>query len=114
LSPTKVLPSYGEHPTRRYRSVPRRQAAVARFFFLQEAERLGEERHYLRCTGTLKSGRVCNVILAARVAGLLVVKRAGFEMVAGDVKSVRCDRCGTNSELPSQPLSVPRVEILPV
>lgn len=69
------------------------------------------DRHYLRCTGTLKNGRECNVILAAKVAGLLIVKRSGFEMVAEGVRAVRCDRCGTNTTLSEEPIAHPRIEI---
>lgn len=41
----------------------------------------------------------CHLLIAARVAGLIVVRRGAFELVAEGVHSLRCHRCGTNNTL---------------
>lgn len=64
----------------------------------------------MKCQGQLRDGRVCNVVLAARVAGRLVIKRAGFEAIVGEVYSLTCDRCKSVTEIPPQKILQPREE----
>jgi len=63
------------------------------------------ERRLIHCTGTSPDGSACNVVVAARVAGLIVVTHQGMEAVVERVHSIKCSRCGTNTSIePTSPL----------
>ncbi len=50
--------------------------------------------HTLDSSGTVVRCRACGNKLGVLVAGLFVQRHAGREGIYGDVKSVRCEKCG--------------------
>lgn len=61
------------------------------------------DRHLIRCGGLTKSGDRCEVVLGARMAGAIFVRKDGFEMIVKEAAYVRCDRCGTTTSFPAAP-----------